>query len=74
MHKNYRFRKHELFMNMDFLISGHLYLDFSFWKISQKTIYYNKMREIKGILLKIILAEAASKRGYHGTGMGSQTK
>ena len=32
------------------------------------------MCQIKGILLDIILTETASKRGYHGTGMGSQTK
>ena len=32
------------------------------------------MRQIKGILLQIILTKATLKRGYHGTGMGSQTK
>ena len=32
------------------------------------------MCQIKGILLSIILTEAASKQGYHGTGMDSQTK
>ena len=43
-------------------------------KISPKKIYYKKMRQIKGILLSIILTESASKQGYHGTGMDSQTK
>ena len=37
-------------------------------------IYYNKMRQIKGILLIIISTEAASKRECHGTDIGSQTK
>ena len=32
------------------------------------------MRQIKGILLQIILSEVISKRRYHGTGIGSQTK
>ena len=32
------------------------------------------MRQIKGILLQIILTEAASKRGYHSTAIDSQTK
>ena len=32
------------------------------------------MRQIKGILLQIILTEPVSKRGYHGTAIDSQTK
>ena len=32
------------------------------------------MRLIKGTLITTILAEAVSKRGYHGIGKGSQTK
>ena len=43
-------------------------------KILQIKIYYKKMHQVKCILLQIILTEAASKWGYHGTGMGSQTK
>ena len=32
------------------------------------------MRQMKGILVEIILSEAVSKRGNHGTGMESQAK
>ena len=48
-------------------------LIFGSCKVLQKN-YYNNMRQIKGILLLIILTEAASKRGYPDTGMASQTK
>ena len=32
------------------------------------------MRQVKEILLQIILTKAVLKRGYHGTSMGRQTK
>ena len=44
------------------------------FKILQKKFYYNKARQIKAILLQIILTEAVSKREYHGTGMSRETK
>ena len=74
MQKNYRFRKNELFRNMDFLLSEHFYLDFPYSKFYKKTIYYNEIHEIKGILLQIILIEVASKWGNNGTGLGYHTK
>ena len=41
---------------------------------TKKKFYYNKVRQIKGTLLQIILTEASSKREYHGTGMGREVK
>ena len=49
-------------------------ISFRVLQILQKKIYYNKMCQIKEVLLQIILTEVALKRGYHGTCISSQTK